>query len=202
MQGNYKIKHIEKLVEVTAEIVKACLRDDRRAIKSLYMYCFKQLMPVCFRYHHNEEDARAALNMGFMKILKGLETIEGEFNFNAWSKRIMINSLIDEYRRNKKHSEHLHYRETERELELNVDSVVNSADSNFGCDAIMKMVDDLPPISAKVFNLYVIDGYNHKEIGELLSISEGTSKWHLSTARKILRDKLEKIETVYKKMVI
>jgi RNA polymerase sigma-70 factor (ECF subfamily) len=66
----------------------------------------------------------------------------------------------------------------------------------------MKMVDDLPPISAKVFNLYVIDGYTHKEIGELLSISEGTSKWHLSTARKILRDKLVKIETVYKKMVI
>ncbi len=202
MQGNYKIKYIEKLVEVTAEIVKACLRDDRRAIKLLYMYCFKRLMPVCFRYHLNEEDARAALNMGFMKILKGLEAIDEEFNFNAWSKRIMINSLIDEYRRNKKHREHLQYRETERELEVNVDSVVNSADSNFGYNTIMKMVENLPPISAKVFSLYVVDGYNHKEIGELLGISEGTSKWHLSTARKILRDKLEKIETGHKKMVV
>ncbi len=188
-------------MDVTAEIVKACLRDDRGAIKTLYMHCFKKLIPICHRYNHNEDDARAALNMGFMKILKGLETIEGDFNFNAWSKRIMINSLIDEYRRNKKHSEHLQYRETERELEMNVDSVVNSADSNFGYQAIMKMVEELPPVSAKVFNLHVIDGYNHKEIGELLSISVGTSKWHLSTARKTLREKLEKLETV-NKMVI
>lgn len=58
----------------------------------------------------------------------------------------------------------------------------------------MKLVNELPDVSAKVFNLYVIDGYNHKEIGDMLNMSEGTSKWHLSTARKILREKLEQIE--------
>ena len=71
----------------------------------------------------------------------------------------------------------------------------NDAESNIGFENIMKLVNELPEVSAKVFNLYVIDGYNHKEIGDMLNMSEGTSKWHLSTARKILREKLEQIET-------
>ena len=66
----------------------------------------------------------------------------------------------------------------------------------------MNLVKELPEVSGRVFNLYVIDGYNHKEIGDLLGISEGTSKWNLSTARKLLRDKLEKIENQHQRMVI
>jgi RNA polymerase sigma-70 factor (ECF subfamily) len=71
-----------------------------------------------------------------------------------------------------------------------------------GYENLIALIRELPSVSSKVFNLYVIDGYNHKEIGALLGISEGTSKWHLSTARKILRDKLEKLETQQTKMVI
>lgn len=198
-----KIRNLERFMQITPEILKACLRDDRKAIKQLYEYCFKLLMPICYRYHSHEEDARASLNIGFMKILGGIEgLVKEEMNFNAWSKRVMTNTLIDEYRKNKKHLSHIATKETERELDFHADSTCNEAEGSMGYDNIMKLVDELPSSTAKVFNLYVIDGYSHKEIGELLDMSEGTSKWHLSTARKLLREKLELIEQQTQKMVI
>ena len=137
-----------------------------------------------------------------MKILKGLENVGTDVNFPAWSKRIMVNTLIDEYRKRKNYTAHVNSRETDRELDIYAEPQANEAESNFGYENLMKMVAQLPEVSGKVFNLYVIDGFNHKEIGELLGISEGTSKWHLSTARKVLREKLEKIEVLQQRMVI
>ena len=189
-------------MEITSDIIKACVRDDRRAIKMLYEHCFRKLMPVCFRYHNNEEDARASLNIGFMKILKGLETVEEGVNFNAWSHRIMVNTLIDEYRKRKKYNDHVHSKETDRELDVLSDGHGNEGESDLGYQSVMNMLKEIPEVSARVFNLYVIDGYNHKEIGDMLGISEGTSKWHLSTARKLLREKLEKLEKINQRMVI
>ena len=190
-------------MDVTSEILEACKRDDRRAIQFLYEYCFKRLMPVCYRYHNNEEDARSSLNIGFMKLLNGLESVDcKEVNFNAWSKRIMVNTLIDEYRKKKNYTSHVTAKETERELDVVSSPTTNEAESDLGYENLMKLVQELPEISRKVFNLYVIDGYNHKEIGDLIGISEGTSKWHLSTARKVLRDKLEKMESEIQRMVI
>ena len=190
-------------MQITPEILKACLRDDRKAIKQLYEYCFKLLMPICFRYHSHEEDARASLNIGFIKILGGLESlVKEEMNFSAWSKRVMTNTLIDEYRKNKKHLSHISTKETERELDFFSECTSNEAESAMGYENIMKLVSELPDTTGKVFNLYVVDGYSHKEIGDLLHMSEGTSKWHLSTARKILREKLELIEQSTKKMVV
>jgi RNA polymerase sigma-70 factor (ECF subfamily) len=189
-------------MDVTSDILKACKRDDRKAIQFLYEHCFKKLMPVCFRYHNNEEDARASLNLGFMKILKGLESVDENGNFGAWSKRVMVNTLIDEYRKKKHYSDHISIRETERELDYEAETLGNEAESEFGYEALIKMIQTLPEISAKVFNMYVIDGYTHKEIADILGMSEGTSKWHLSTARKTLRDKLEKLENHNQRMVI
>lgn len=160
-------------------------------------------MPVCKRYHSNEEDARSSFNIGFMKIIKGIDgMLKDKVNYNAWSKRVMVNTLIDEYRKNKTYSSHVQTKETETELDFHASSTANEGESSMGYENIMKLVDELPTVSAKVFNLYVIDGYSHKEIGDLLDMSEGTSKWHLSTARKMLREKLEILENNVKKMVI
>lgn len=202
MQLTGKIRTLQKSIPISAELLKACVRDDRKAIKVLYEHCFRVFMPVCYRYHNNEEDARSSLNIGFMKILKGLETIEGELNFAAWSKRIIVNTLIDEYRKKKNYSSKVNSRETERELDIESEPQDNEAESNFGYENLLKLIQELPEISKNVFNLYVIEGYNHKEIGEMLGMSEGTSKWHLSTARKILREKLEKIEMIQRRLVI
>lgn len=191
-------------MHIDSTILKACASNDRRAQKQLYEYCFKFLMPVCLRYHSNDEDARSSLNMAFLKIIKSLGEIELEsLNFNAWSKRITTNTLIDEYRKSKNHTTHYLSKETERELDVLGGNTQNEAESDFGCVAIFKLLEQIPEISAKVFNLYVIDGYSHREISDLLNMSEGTSKWHLSTARKLLREKLEKIEANQpKKLVI
>ncbi len=189
-------------MDITPEMLERCKRDDRMAINGLYEHCFHMLMPACFRYNNNEEDARAAYNTGFIKILNALAKVDTDVNFNAWAKRIMVNSLIDEYRKNKKYNTHITKSDNERELDYFSEGQKNEAESNLGYDNIMILVNELPSMTRKVFNLYVIDGYVHKEIGEMLDISEGTSKWHLSTARKLLRDKLECLESHHQRMVI
>ncbi len=189
-------------MDITPEILKACTRDDRKAINLLYEYGFRILMPICFRYNNNEEDARASFNAGFIKILKGLEKADEKINFDAWAKRIMVNSLIDEYRKNKKYNARIARSDSEAELDYYSTGHNNEAESNLGYENIMMLVKELPTTTAHVFNLYVIEGYTHKEIGEQLEMSEGTSKWHLSTARKLLREKLDRLENQNQRMVI
>lgn len=189
-------------MNITPEIIKLCISDDRKAINQLYEHGFKVLMPICFRYNKNEEDARASYNMGFVKILKGLDKLDENANFNAWAKRLMVNALIDEYRKNKKYNTRITKSDDERELDYYSAGDSNEAESNLGVENIMMLVRELPETTGKVFNLYVIDGYSHREIGEQLEMSEGTSKWHLSTARKLLREKLDRLENQNQRMVI
>lgn len=189
-------------MNITPEIIKLCISDDRKAINQLYEHGFKILMPICFRYNKNEEDARASYNMGFVKILKGLDKLDENANFNAWAKRLMVNALIDEYRKNKKYNTKITKSDDERELDYYSAGESNEAESNLGVENIMMLVKELPETTGKVFNLYVIDGYSHREIAEQLEMSEGTSKWHLSTARKSLREKLDRLENQNQRMVI
>lgn len=190
-------------MSVDQELIKSCIKDDRKAIEQLYKYCFHSLMPLCFRYHKNEEDARSSLNIGFVKIIGALKDVNQEgFNFNGWSKRIMNNTLIDEYRKKKKHMERYSSTDNEAELDFFADSHVNDAVDNFGTNSILELIKKLPDATGQVFNLYVIDGYNHKEIGDLMGFAEGTSKWHLSQAKKMLREMLENLESNNTRMVI
>lgn len=189
-------------MDITHDIIKACMRDDRKAINLLYEYGFKILMPICFRYNKNEEDARASFNLGFIKILNGLEKVDKDLNFNAWAKRIMVNSLIDEYRKNKKYNTQITKSDSETELDFYSTGGNNEAESNLGVENIMALIGELPTVTGQVFNMYVIDGFAHKEIAEMLDMSEGTSKWHLSTARKMLREKLDELENNNQRMVI
>lgn len=190
-------------MELEPEIIRACIKKDRKAMEQLYEYCFHLLMPNCFRFHKNEEDARSSFNLGFMKIIGSLEKLDMEtLNFNAWSKRVMNNILIDEYRKAKKQRERYRGTEDERELDFHASNDENQALSNMGEENIMRLIRQLPEMTAIVFSMYVIDGYSHKEIGEELGFAEGTSKWHLSQARKTLREKLEQLETTTKKYVV
>ena len=202
MRNTGKIRVLSKTIQINTELLRACVRDDRKAIRALYEHCFTVFMPVCYRYHNNEEDARSSLNIAFMKILGGLENVDEQLNFPAWSKRIVVNTLIDEYRKKRNYNSKVTAKETERELDQHGVQTTNDGESNFAYENLIKLIAQLPEISGRVFNLYVIEGYNHKEIGEMIGISEGTSKWHLSTARKILREKLEKIENSNSRMVV
>lgn len=175
------------------QIIAACKKNDRRAQEKLYEWAFTKLMPTCMRYHKNEEDARNVLNLGFVKICKNLDKLKEGTPFEAWVRRIMTNTIIDEFRKNKNYLQLVDQKETDRELEIHGLSVDNGVWSKLEMDSLMGLLKRLPDVSRKVFNLYVIDGYSHKEIGNMLNISDGTSKWHLSNARKLLREMVLKL---------
>lgn len=176
-------------MQIDIKLLKACAKNKRRAQEELYKACFMFLMPICKRYHHNDEDARAAYNLAFIKIINGLGKIEiDELPFVPWAKRIMTNTLIDEYRKNKKYKEKNSMQNEERKLEFFAEGVTNKAETDYNESSVLRLLDYLKPDSKRVFVLYVIEGYNHKEIGDIMEMSEGTSKWHLSTARKQLRE--------------
>lgn len=180
-------------MNIDEELLVACEKKNRKAQEKLYKACYVFLIPLCMRYHKNETDARAVFNKCFLKILKNIYTLNGDSSsFAAWAKRIMNNTLVDEYRSTKNYREKISRRDNERELDYHASSHVNDAETKFNEKSIMDLLDQLKPASKQVFILYVIEGYNHKEIAEMLTMSEGTSKWQLSTARKELRQLLEK----------
>lgn len=194
MQSYNFIGILKKPKDITPELLQKCIQDDRKAIQVLYETCFGVLMPVCLRYHTNEEDARSSFHLAFMKILKNLASVSEDLSFFPWAKRITVNTLIDEYRKQRNYSQKVTGKETDRELETQGTYNSNDGEQEVGYEMILKLVSELPDVTSKVFNLFVIEGYSHKEIADMLGMSEGTSKWHLSTGRKLLREQIEALE--------
>ncbi len=176
-------------MNIQPQIIQLCIKHDRKAEYDLYKQIYSYLMSICMRYSKDKDSANESLNMGYLKILNNIQTYKPEIPFKAWIRRIMVNTLIDEYRKNKRQKEHVTY--VEQYYDSSDYSEVNEALSKISCAQIHKLINELPNATKEVFNLYVIDGYNHKEIGELLGISDGTSKWHLSEARQKLKQKIE-----------
>lgn len=172
------------------KLLKDCKKGDRKAQHQLYRVCFSFLMGVCYRYKHNEADAAASLNAGFLKILTNLDKYNSKAPFEAWAKRIMINTIIDEFRKNRKVRELIDYKDFSETDDFDGFIDFNKAAQQFDAEDLENLIKKLPPVSQKVFNLYAIDGYKHREIAELLEMNEGTSKWHLSFARKKLQEML------------
>lgn len=173
-------------------------RGDRRAQFQLYQRCFNLLMSVCMRYRKSEDEAVAMVNAGFLKIVQSLDKYKEPVPFEAWIRRIMINTLIDDFRKNRKVNELIEDRDFTDTDNQNGLVDFNTADLDFDASQLEAMIRTLPPMSRKVFNLYAIDGYNHKEIGSMLNISDGTSKWHLSSARSKLKDLIQR-EGLYRR---
>jgi RNA polymerase sigma factor (sigma-70 family) len=176
-------------MNIQPQLIALCIKHDRKAEYELYKLSYSYLMSICMRYSKDKDTASEVLNMGYMKILKNLSTYKPEIPFKAWIRRIMVNTLIDEYRKNKKEREKVTY--VEEYFDNSDFSDVNEALSKISCTQIFEQVNLLPEATKKVFNLFAIDGYSHKEIGELLHISEGTSKWHLNAARQKLKEYIE-----------
>jgi RNA polymerase sigma factor (sigma-70 family) len=176
-------------MNIQPQLIELCLQKNRKAEYELYKLTYSYLMSICMRYSKCKDTAAESLNLGFLKILTNLNSYNPQIPFKMWIRRIMINTLIDQYRKVKREREHISYVETYYDNPDFTD--VNEAIDKFKVEQIYKLIDELPPSTKEVFNLYVIDGYSHKEIGELLNISEGTSKWHLSEARQKLKIKIE-----------
>lgn len=171
---------------VTPELLRQAQRGEQKAQYDLYRICYPVLMSVSARYRQDEQSAVASLNNCFLKIIQNLDRYRQEVPFEAWIRRIMINLLIDEFRKEKKWRQHTVFPENfEQETKHQVDW--NEADQRFDAQQLEGLVRRLPPVTQQVFNLFALDGFSHREIAEMLKITDGTSKWHVSFARSQLQ---------------
>ena len=176
-------------MNIQPHLIALCIKRDRKAEYELYKQTYSYLMSICMRYSRDKDTASEMLNAAYLKILTSLTSYKPEIPFKSWIRRIMVNTLIDEYRKNKREKEKVSY--VEEYFDSTDFSDVNEALSRISCQQILEQINRLPEATRKVFNLFAIDGYSHKEIGEMLEISEGTSKWHLNAARQKLKEYIE-----------
>ena len=171
---------------VTKDIIQRCRKDERKAQYALYRLCHPVLWSICLRYQSDEQSALASLNIGFFKILSKLDTYQEKVPFEAWIRRIMINTLIDEFRKSATERDKVKYPDPDQ-WQIIDESAEQAAEDLLSMEQLQAMIQQLPPTTRQVFNLYAIDGFRHAEIAEGLNISVGTSKWHLAEARKRLQ---------------
>lgn len=143
-------------------------------------------MSICARYTPSKDDADDMLNVGFLKILSNISKYRPEIPFGVWMRRVMINCIIDEYRKNKKHKSVVVYVD-EYSNNVSLDDLTEDL-QKIDTEDIYKLIAQLPNVTRQVFNLYVLDEYSHKEVADKLAIAEGTSKWHLNEARVKLKE--------------
>lgn len=149
-------------------------------------------MSVALRYQNKNEQAASAVNMAFLKILNHLNRFKENASFKGWIRQILINTIIDEYRRTSRYLDQKGNQDFEKELSLNGIHVdYNHAENNLNVEQLVRFIHQLNPLTANVFNLFVLDGFTHKDIAEMLTISEAASKWHVFTARKQLQEMVE-----------
>lgn len=165
------------------QLISGCLRGDRLCQRELYDMNYRRMMAVCMRYATNYEEARDILNEGFMKVFTNLPNYLPTHPLAVWIKRIIVNTAIDHYRRNRKNTAQIDLDHAHGECDNNTETVLDK----LSADEIMSVVQQLSPAYRTVFNLYVLEGYSHREIAEMLDINEGTSKSNLAKAKSRLQ---------------
>ena len=169
------------------KIIEGCTNGNGRAQEELYNLFADEMFGVCLYYSHDYAEAEDTLHEGFMKVFKNIASLKGEGALKAWVRRIMINTALEKYR--KKNPLYLVDQDEFREFEdIDRENII----SNISADELIKMIQELTPQYRMVFNLYALEGYSHKEISDMLGISEGTSKSNLARARSILQRKVKK----------
>ena len=167
-------------------IISGCKNGNRKAQEQLYKNFYKAMMTLCLRYTKNETDAVEVLNNGFLKVFRNIQRYEpAKASLYTWIRTVVINSCLDFIKIKNSIEQH---KELNEASDINIPAEVIS---KMKATELLILVRQLPPATQAVFNLYVIEGYNHKEIGGLLNISEGTSKWHLSEGRKSLQQMIQ-----------
>jgi RNA polymerase sigma-70 factor (ECF subfamily) len=169
-----------------ADLIEGCIRGDRKMQYELYERFAPKMFGVCLRYASNNEEAEDILQEGFIKVFKKIGSYRREGSFEGWIRRIFVNTAIEHFRR-KTHQQPI----TEKE-ESTVEGKYLSVLDTLAEKDIVQLVQQLSPGYRTVFNMYVIEGYSHKQIAEELGISEGTSKSQLSRAKQILQDLVQK----------
>jgi RNA polymerase sigma-70 factor (ECF subfamily) len=163
------------------ELVAHCVRHERRYQEILYRQYADEMYSVALIYGDSEQDACDIVQESFIKVFKRIDTFKFECPLKAWIRRIIVNTALDHYRKKKREQEHAQtYMQS---LEVEVDDIIPQLNAN----ELLLMMQQLPQKAAMVLKLYAIEGYAHKEIADMLHITEGTSKSQLNRARTLLK---------------
>lgn len=165
------------------QLIQKCKKQDIEAQEQLYRLYAHKLFPVCLKYSSNYQQAEDNLQDGFLTIFDKITQYKDKGSFEGWMKRILINVALQKYRKQAVfeiiRDEHF------KEPEIEVD------EESLSVDYLLEIIQQLPDRYRQVFNLYVLDGFSHKEIAEIMNITTGTSKSNLARARVILKEKIE-----------
>lgn len=175
---------IKKTFKNESEIIEGCLKGERQAQQLLYETYSKKFFAICLRYIKDRDLAEDVMIESFMKIFEKLNQFQSKGSFEGWMKKIIITQSLLTLRNNKNLN-----------MEVNVENISDLPNQQYElnhleADELMKLVKDLPTGYRTVFNLYAIEGYSHAEIGDLLGITEGTSKSQLNRGRNLLKQKI------------
>lgn len=167
-------------------LISKCKAGERKAQELLYKQFAAKMLGVCMRYATDKMEAEDMLQNGFIRVFQKMMDYRGEGSFEGWVRRIMVHSSIEYYR---KHHKMMQVVDMDDVAEPSVDPV---AAANLDAKDLIILIQQLAPGYRMVFNLYAIEGYSHKEIGEIIGITEGASKSQLSRARTILKEQILK----------
>lgn len=166
------------------QLIQDCQDNNIKAQEQLYRLFASKLFAVCLKYSRNRADAEDNLQDGFLIIFKKIGQYQFKGSFEGWAKRVMINNVLQKYRHEGVvELVHENIPDTDEEFEIEDDSIT--------MDFLVTIIQELPERYRMVFNLYVIDGFSHKEIAEMMGITIGTTKSNLARARMILKEKIE-----------
>lgn len=180
---------LQKSTLSQTDLVKGCIRNDRRAQEALYKQYCQALLALTVSYTKNQQDAVEVLQDGFLKIFQQIEKFdERKSSLYTWMRTIVLRTAIDFLRKQEKANVVVEWKEA---YETSIDA---AALQKMSGENILHLLRRLPESTRAVFNLHITEGFSHKEIAGMLQISEGTSRWHLSEARKFLMASLKSKE--------
>jgi RNA polymerase sigma-70 factor (ECF subfamily) len=168
------------------DLIAGCCKKERSSQEALYRNFFGYGLSICLRYAQNREEAVEIMNDGFLKIFQHIQSFDTSRSFKTWLAKIMVNTSIDFLRSKKKL---IFVDDINQVPEPGIDEKIVD---KLSYEELLKLVQVLPPAYRTVFNLYIMEGYQHQEIAAMLRISEGTSKSNLFKAKKILKEKITK----------
>jgi RNA polymerase sigma factor (sigma-70 family) len=166
------------------KLIRQCQQQDRKAQSQIYQLYAGKLFGLCLKYSKNYQEAQDNLQDSFITIFKKIEAFEFKGSFEGWLKRIVVNTALQKYR-----EKNVLSLVTDNPSENEEEVLIEQEDISL--DYLLSTIQELPNQYRLVFNLYVLDGYSHKEIADMLTISQGTSKSNLSRARLILKRKID-----------
>lgn len=173
------------LTDQTTILIEGCLRQDSQSQEQLYRFCYPEMIKICCRYAGDMDGAGIIFNNAMLRVFRHLQLYTHEGKLMAWIKTIVVNCCIDYAKERSRFGNMPGLSAGEDEP-----SVPPEVLDRVSAREIQQLISQLPRATATVFNLYIYEGYTHRQISESLGIAEGTSKWHVNEGRRLLKETL------------